>query len=361
MQNFNLRLTLLRAIGSLIFLFAIIFCALTYAGHQPKPVIDLFKTDQITLRTINKRFASDFQAMADHIRSADNLSTTTNTQELGNLIDKTILNINQLGNFAFVRISPIMYPDTNVTYFTVDIVDKADKKRLSYFSAHPTGNLPDPDHLIQVWQEYEKIGFDKILKEKAFPKVISCPAFHCFLGFDDPALAKYKNIFMTGVPKYKSQLVAILKQDKDEHKRATAAFLLAHIQDANELIKILVPSMRDPGKEVRNNVMRVLAATLAKNKLDFPIQEAVTALDFPMLTDRNKALYILASLADQPRYQKYIAQHANTELLEELKMRQLNVHSLAYETLMKISGKKYSDRNYAAWKKWLDKNSVVSS
>jgi hypothetical protein len=119
--------------------------------------------------------------------------------------------------------------------------------------------------------------------------------------------------------------------------------------------------MRDPSNGVRNSAMRVLGATLAKNNVDFPVQEAITALDFPMETDRNKALYIILSLTNQPRYAKFIAVHAKTELLEELKMRQLNLHDLAYEVLKKISGKNYSDRNYVAWKNWLDKNSVVSS
>jgi len=347
---------------TLICLLTVTFSAQIYAEQQPKPVIDVFKTDQITLQTINKKFAANFQAIADIIRSPDSITSTKNTEDLLKLLNKTVSDINNLGSFAWVTISPIMYPDNNVTYFTIDIVDKADKTRLSHFLVKPTRSIPDPDHLIQTWQEYEKIGFDKFFKTKTAPVIKSCPAFHCLMGFDAPELSKYKNIFMTGVPKNKSQLVTVLKEDKDENKRAAAALLLAHIQDGNELINILAPSMRDPSGQVRNNTMRVLGATLAKNtKADFPVQDAITALDFPELTDRNKALYILSSLSDQPRYAKYIAQHAQSELLDELKMRQLNVHNLAYEILTKISGKKYGERNYAAWKRWLDKNSETST
>ncbi len=47
--------------------------------------------------------------------------------------------------------------------------------------------------------------------------------------------------------------------------------------------------------------MRVLGATLAKVKVDdFLLDKVTVALDFPSESDRNKALYILFSLADKP-------------------------------------------------------------
>ncbi len=346
---------------TLITIFSILFSTLTYAEQTRKPIIDLFKTDQTSLANIQTKFAANFQRMANIMQSPDKIYTTKNSQDMGELYMKTISGINKLGSFSFVALTPILYPGGNVTYITVDVVDQLDNRRLTYFSKPQTGNLPDPDHLIQDWREYEKIAFTKFFKSNTAPIIHNCPAFHCIYGFDYPELAKYKNIFVTQVPKNKAALIAVLKQDKDENKRAAAAYLLAHISNANELVNILVPSMRDPSNLVRNCSMRVLAATLEKNNVDFPVQEAITALDFPMETDRNKALYIIQSLTNQPRYAKYIALHAKTELLEELKMHQLNLHELAYETLKKISGKKYSDRNYVAWKKWLDKNSVDSS
>jgi hypothetical protein len=361
----NLPVILIRNIRRLaltvIALSAIIFNVMTYAEKTPKPIVDLFKTNQTNIKIIQKKFGDNFQRMAEIMQSPDSVTTEKNSQNMSELLSKTIDGINELGNFSLVTVSPIVYPAGHVTYFTVDVVDKSDKKRLSYFSTKPTGNLPDPDHLIKSWQEYEKIAFVKFLKSNTAPIIKSCPAFHCVFGYDYPELEKYRNIFVNQVPKNKAALIAVLKQDKDENKRAAAAYLLAHIHDANELVKILIPSMRDPSNGVRNSAMRVLGATLANNNVDFPVDEAITALDYPMETDRNKALYIILSLTNQPRYAKYIALHAKTELIEELKMRQLNLHSLAYESLKKISGKNYNEHNYKAWEKWLDKNSETTT
>ena len=152
------------------------------------------------------------------------------------------------------------------------------------------------------------------------------------------------------------QLVSILRKDSDESKRASAALLLAHMKNGNELIKVLVPSMRDPSDQVRNNVMRVLGATLSKIKVaDFPINESVVALHFPSTTDRNKALYIISSLVEEPHYAHYVIRHAGQELIDELKLSQPNIHELSYEILKKISHKNFSDRDYSSWEKWLKK------
>ncbi len=158
------------------------------------------------------------------------------------------------------------------------------------------------------------------------------------------------------MPKNQEQIIDILRNDKDENKRAAATLLLAHIKDGQELVKILIPSMYDSSSGVRNNVMRVLGATLAKVKVnDFPIDKAIAALDFPDETDRNKALYILLSLANQPNYARYIRTHAAKLLIDHLKMFQPNLHGNSYAVLTRISGQEYGERDYKAWQDWLSK------
>jgi hypothetical protein len=193
--------------------------------------------------------------------------------------------------------------------------------------------------------------------EKKAPLFQACPAYHCIFGFDYPALHPYQAIFVEKVPADKSQLVNILQNDKEARKRGSAAFLLAHIKNSQELINILTPAMFDPDEGVRNNVIRVLGMTIEKmHNPDFPIEKVTTALNFPSATDRNKSLFVISGLIKQPRYAKYIREHAGQQLLDNLKMSQPNVHDFAYQILLTLSGKKFGERDYQAWQQWLESN-----
>jgi hypothetical protein len=108
--------------------------------------------------------------------------------------------------------------------------------------------------------------------------------------------------------------------------------------------------MRDADSGVRNNVMRVLGMTLYKmTQADFPIQTAIDTLDYPHISDRNKGLFILQALVLQPRYAKYVLQHAGPQLMDELRMSQKNVHDQSYDILKRISGRNFGERDYKAW------------
>ncbi len=335
-------------------------CLLTknsLAGDHIKPVVDLYRSNQASIDVIKKKYQQEFQTIADVLATPDKMTLETNNQLLTNAVTNIITGVNKMGKFSYVNLSPTMYPGDKTIYITIDIVDEKDKDRLSHFLAKPSATIADPEHLIHDWLTYEKIGFSVVFKKNNKPIIKTCPAYHCIFGFDYPALEKYKNVFNTLVPKNKNQLIAVLRNDKDEHKRAAAAFLLSHIKDGNELIKILLPSISDSSSAVRNNVMRVLGATLAKMKsADFPINEAIKALDFPMATDRNKALYMIISLTEQPRYADYMRTHAGSALITQLKLSQPNVHDLAYFVLKKISGKNYAERDYASWEQWFKTN-----
>ena len=216
----------------------------------------------------------------------------------------------------------IFYPKKNGNqdfYMTVDVVSQKDKARLEGFWPNPKGHITGLDDLIKTWHEYEKIANDYSLKHYETQEPEHCPVYHCTFGFENPGLKKYQHIFDTQVPEKKSQLIAMLRTDRNPENRATAALLLAHIKDGKELIQILIPSMHDSADIVRNHAMRILGSTLDQLKTaDFPIQEAVAALNFPTETDRNKALYIIDSLMQQPRYEKYIKEYAGPLLLASL-------------------------------------------
>ncbi len=335
-----------------------------YAKENNQPILDLYRSKQITVDDINKKFSKEIKEARDIIKSAgwSKPAFVESPARLNESMEKILRGIADMGDFSYLSLGYVIYPDGEV-YFTIDVVDKQDKQRLSYFMPEPKKTINDPDHLLAKWTEYDEVALNTFtegnkLKEKGAKAHDKCPVYHCDFGFDDPGLKKYEQLFNSLVPKNKKQLIEILRSDMDENKRANAAFLLSHIKNGQELVKILIPSIYDSSANVRNNVMRVLGATLEKVVVtDFPIDKIIIALDFPQETDRNKALYIAESLASQPKYAKYIAEHAGKQLLDELKMLQPNLHGGAYMVLKKISGKEYGERDYKAWQDWLDQAS----
>jgi hypothetical protein len=148
--------------------------------------------------------------------------------------------------------------------------------------------------------------------------------------------------------------VKVLKGDKDPNKRASAAYLLSHSEDPQELAHILAAQIFDPSAHVRNSILRVLGSLLSREVIpDFPKEAIIIALDFPDLTDRNKALYVLCSLAQHQENHHYILQKAGPYLMTNLKMKQPNLHLFAYDILKLISGKNFNEYDYAAWEKWV--------
>ena len=303
------------------------------------PVIDIYRTNQLSLTDVQKKCNNDFQKIATIMSTPGAMNISSNRLLLTKLIEKTQLAIHAMGNFSYVGLSPVMYPSHKYVYITIDVVDQADTVRLSHFLPLQSNILPDPDHLIDHWLAYQKKGFALLFKETKYPAFDACPAYHCLFGFDAPALATYKPLFTGLVQRNKLNLLAILRQDKDEEKRAAAAFLLAHMKDANELTNLLAPSIFDASSMVRNNVMRVLGLMLLKADVKhFPIADVILALDFPVVADRNKALFILWVLANRPNYAYYIKKHALQQLHILLKQSQPNIHDLADQILRKIKG-----------------------
>jgi hypothetical protein len=257
------------------------------------------------------------------------------------------------GQFSYIRLSPIVYPNNTRIGFTVDVVDKGDERRMQGFLPKPTQNLPDPKHLVQSWKDYEKYGFKVFFSTKRVMSSEHCPAFHCIFGFDDPAVKHYGVQFNRDVPIYKNELITILRQDKDESKRGAAAYLLAHLKNANEVADALTPSMRDSSSLVRNNVMRVFAEMATKVKLNnFPVDDAIRALSYPSETDRNKALFMLDSITAIPKYAAYVKRKGCQGVLNQYRLIQPNLHDTAYKVLMNMSGEHYPIDDYTAWEQW---------
>ncbi len=339
-------------------LFVFVMCMSVFsaqAGENTPYFVDVYRSRQINSEQIISKFGKQLQEIANIYGDRRNLEK--NALKAVTLKDNLDKQLKKLGDFSYIELSLIQYPLNRKIYFTIDVIDKIDQNRLPHFTSYPHHSVTDPYNLVKSWRTYEltamRLSWNGDLKQ-----VKSCSQLHCVYGFEHADLKKYENIFDTKVPKSKSQLIKVLRYDKDEYNRAAAAYLLGHLRNGQELISILKPYMWQSSSAVRNAVMRVMGVALLNMKAthpDFPIKDAVTALDFPTLTDRNKALVILSALANQPRYAKYIIQHASDNLMEELKQVQLNVHGLAYDTLRNMSHQKYGERDYAAWEAWLAK------
>lgn len=329
-----------------------IYTSNVLAGAQHS--IDVYKSNQISIDIIKGKFSREFQTISDVMLSVGSLHSEKNTQLLSDSISKITSGIYEMGSFSYIGVSPIVYPGDKVVHITVDLIDVKDTTRRPCFLSEPKENIKNIDHLISHWMDYEKIGFELLLNENQNILYKSCPANHCVFGFDHALLKKYKYIFNTLVPTYKHMLVETLRKDRDENKRAACAYLLAHIKNRNELVSILVPSIFDSSELVRNNVMRVLGVVLINNpSIKFPIDSVFKALDFPATTDRNKALLIISALSTNPTYIKFITKKVGDKLIDHLRLSQPNLHNLAYETLKKISGKKYGEYDYQSWDNWL--------
>lgn len=319
--------------------------------------IDVYKTDQLSVKDIKKKFGKELTSILELLDPSikKNMDTNTKTETLKKLREKVVNGIYSMGDFSYVDLSPITYPHNKKVYLTIDIVDKKDKGRLTHFLQKPNAEIPDPDGLIQKWLEYEKIGFAVLLSGKGTntQKSKECPFHYCPFGFAHKELNKYKDIFKHLVKKNKQELVLILRNDQEEFKRASAALLLAHLENHNEIINLLEPSMFDSSYRVRNNAMHIIGSILLKHKTkDFSIKKALLALDFPTEADRSKALKLITALIKKDTYSDYTKRYAAHLLIDHLKLSQPNLHEPAYKILKKISGKNFGERDYLSWEQW---------
>ena len=87
-------------------------------------------------------------------------------------------------------------------------------------------------------------------------------------------------------------------------------------------------------------------------EVELPVELIIEALHYPSATDRNKAGWLLAGLAEySDRHHEQILE-ALPVLLAMLQLEQPNNHEPAYAVLTEISGEQYAARDYNAWQQW---------
>ena len=330
-----------------------LLCSFTIEANN---IVDIYGLDEKQSEKIIKKYANrvaSIEGLLLHRRREKN-----NDSNLDNLLLKKRALLNEIkneGRFLYVDFNAIFYPGNKNQYTTIEVVQKDQPERLRYINTEYAKNYKLKDDLINEMITFSNLEFELMINNQLNLKESFCPVYHCISGFHHPKLKPYLKIFNTGAIKEKTFIIKTLNDDPDPSRRAAAAFLLGHFKDPHEIISLLMLHANDRDSGVRNNVMRVIAATMFRAKIDhIDVLPFLDLLASPETTDRNKALGILAKAADSQDEKKIIIQKGGEKLLAILKLKQPNNHDIAYLILKKISGKDFGDTNLAAWKKWLE-------
>ena len=335
-------------------LVVLLFVTTTVGAKKNCDFLDVYGTDKIDSDSICEALYDDLNKVMRLFENKAFLVNLQVTEEELSYWSSIPARIKTMGPFESVVFSPVSYIDGRV-FITIDVVETKDAEKRSNFYPNPQESISDVAGLIEQWDKYAKLGYKLFYTDPKAIQFTSCPGFHCLYGFEYPAFKKYGDLFVREVPLKTDALIKVLQRDKDVRKRGTAVYLLAYTKDIKVLLKALRLAIRDPNALVRNNVMRVLESAISENRTtDFPLGEIMAALDFPSETDRNKALYIVLSLVERSDFSDYFAKKEGSQFVKLLKMRQPNIHDVAYQILKKISRKDYGEHDYVSWNKWAE-------
>lgn len=328
-----------------------------------KTIVDAYGFDEKTASEMIKKYGKEVSQIES--KMVDTLKKSSQEQgqfKMDSIVSQRSALIGKIKKeygLAYVDFGTIIYPDMNSSYTTIEGVSREQKHRLRYLDA----KRPQKEWVVNEKNRKDVIDDMIIYKHLALPMMLNhemevsyknCPVFHCLFGFDKPLLKPYLSRFNEGIVKEKNLILTTLSNhDAHYERRVAAAYLLGHFQNPQEILKILQPYVNDPDSNVRNAAMRVMGQTLNKaKKSDIDTTPFLAALDSPVVTDRNKALYILYIAADSTRVQRQLLMKGRDQLVRLLKLKQPNNHEFAYMILKKISGKDFGENNMKAWESW---------
>ncbi|WNG36731.1 HEAT repeat domain-containing protein [Archangium violaceum] len=261
------------------------------------------------------------------------------------------------GSFAFIRMT-VGQNMNHTMRVTVDLVDIGDEWRMP-FNPEPTGDVADPEGLIAAWSDYLKT-FWTLRSQGAVPEwgMGTCRApMGCYGGFDHPELAPMEQRFIDGVPRGVDALVRVLREDKDSGKRMNALMLLTYLSSPEQLVKALLPSVRDPYEGVRNEALRRIGSAQERSKKPglVPIDPILEALWYPLASDRNKAGWTLVHIleVEGPVHRQQILDKAGEVLLEMASMQSELDREPARKVLAQLAGQDFGD-DITAWRRWVE-------
>ena len=315
-------------------------------GKQAQKVLQKYTT---RVQDIETKLEAEFERMGEV--QGETAALKRLLVEKKQLMD----DIKHEGSFAFVDLQTVVYPKDKNIYTTIEIVDSHQSNRLRFVpvksKVYPPSKHPD---VIDQMTEYASLSMILMIEHKADLEDHRCPVFHCVGSYHHSKLKPYLAVFNQAIVQEKSFIIQTLNDDPNPQRRASAAFLMGHAQDPREIISTLAPHVTDPDSHVRNNVLRVIAATIAKAHIsDIDPAPFLALLDSPYETDRNKTLLVLSTIADSEQGKAKIIANGGEALIGLLSLMQPNNHNEAYVILKKISHHDYGDRQIAQWTSWL--------
>jgi hypothetical protein len=248
-------------------------------------------------------------------------------------------------------------PTDLAIHVTLDVVEKADVSKRMPFKSAPKGEFKDPDGLLSSWRQYEEIALDLVEAGAITPDTEKCPAVHCPFGHSHKKLKPFEKIFSEGVKKNEKVLVEILNQSAQMDDRASAAYLLAYLNEPNKVSSLLIPAIKDSEPLVRNNVLRVLGDIAERNKdVVLPSKPFLEALEFPRSSDRSKAVFVVLMMSSgSQQVREDVLKSSVPALLAMLKGNQPDQRDFSHNILRKVSGKDFPVTDYLAWNNWYQK------
>ncbi|GHG92613.1 HEAT repeat domain-containing protein [Comamonas sp. JC664] len=274
--------------------------------------------------------------------------------DFGGLLQASKKRVTERWPFALCTYSVVEYPG-NQMRVTVNLVDPGDEWRMTFLPP-PEGTPADPSGLVTAWVRYlEKL--QELRQTGAVPifGVGTCRGIVCHGGFEHPELANREQAFVDGVPRHFEALVRVLREDRDEVRRMSAAMLLSYHGAREELAEALGGSVKDASAGVRNEALRLLGAIqTGPTRVIIPLEPVLAALWFPLSTDRNKAGWALVRIVEIEGVarRKQILKTSGEMLIQMASMEQPIDHEPARKVLAILAGRDLG-ADEAAWRRWM--------
>jgi hypothetical protein len=312
--------------------------------------IDIYRTAQFDEAAFERRLEPAIVEFIAAVSANDNAAIERIAEYIRSEVEAS-------GEFAYMSFSMTTSweSDANVVDITIELVDPEDASTRLNFGPAPTGIVDDPGGVLAAWADYQQTALELVNTRQMEPTlaVEDCPALHCVFGYTHERLAPFLDRFDRSAREHHDVLLEVLREDADPEKRKNAVFVLAHGNDAAQLLQEIVPSLDDPDSGVRNNVMRVmLNMVLRDDTIEIPFESIARRIDDPEGDCRNKASQLIAAVSHRPEYRDDILAIL-PGILRLLRLDKPNTHDPAYRILTTVSGEDFAERDYASWQAWV--------
>lgn len=245
--------------------------------------------------------------------------------------DGVAAQIQRVGQYALVALSPSFYPDGSV-YVTIDLVTPHQRQARRTRPA-PTEYITTRSNLLDVYAEFSGIWFELFSKGV---RVDTQPRRGAW-EYHHAQLRPYTRLFRAEVPRHRQELIQVMLNDAHAPRRAAAASLLGFDHDDNAVGEALAFALLDAESNVRAAASRALVPKLrrAVQRGDALIatQHVFTMLAQPSTADRAGAAALLVELARLPKLRTDIQRHAGPTLRRMASAHSPSARDLAREAL----------------------------